>query len=359
MVSRTPTKAPAARPGTGTGSPAKPSPSPSPAARRRQALRGGRRPSSTKRRASPLKSLAAAPAAVASSFGRSVRFCRRRLIKVFARLAVLGSPSKRRAGAAGFQRLRSSSPRPRRTSPPRSAARQGPRRRAPAAVGSGNEDPFLDLDETLIHSQTRSGAGAHDFTRPGRVHAAALPPPSDPEKKTLFLDLDETLIHSQTDPAPARYDFTVRPVICGKAVTFYVCKRPGVDDFLRAAAEAFEVVIFTAGLEQYASLVLDRLDPTGALIAHRLYRSACRDDGDGRLVKDLSATGRAPDCAIIVDDNPNAYSLQPENALPVAPFIDDANDQELEKVMRFLDAAAGFEDTREAIRYYKDLATAK
>ncbi|EMS60668.1 putative C-terminal domain small phosphatase [Triticum urartu] len=191
------------------------------------------------------------------------------------------------------------------------------------------------------------------------VHAAALPPPSDPEKKTLFLDLDETLIHSQTDPAPARYDFTVRPVICGKAVTFYVCKRPGVDDFLRAAAEAFEVVIFTAGLEQYASLVLDRLDPTGALIAHRLYRSACRDDGDGRLVKDLSATGRAPDCAIIVDDNPNAYSLQPENALPVAPFIDDANDQELEKVMRFLDAAAGFDDTREAIRYYKDLVTEK
>ncbi|KAM3295477.1 hypothetical protein ACQJBY_038018 [Aegilops geniculata] len=316
MVSRTPTKAPAARPGTGTGSPAKPSPSPSPAARRRQALRGGRRPSSTKRRASPLKSLAAAHAAVASSFGRSVRFCRRRLIKVFARLAVLGSPSKRRAGAAGFQRLRSSS------APP------------------------------TPHFSPRA-------QRPGRVHAAALPPPSDPEKKTLFLDLDETLIHSQTDPAPARYDFTVRPVICGKAVTFYICKRPGVDDFLRAAAEAFEVVIFTAGLEQYASLVLDRLDPTGALIAHRLYRSACRDDGDGRLVKDLSATGRAPDCAIIVDDNPNAYSLQPENALPVAPFIDDANDQELEKVMRFLDAAAGFEDTREAIRYYKDLATAK
>ncbi|KAI4966274.1 hypothetical protein ZWY2020_041874 [Hordeum vulgare] len=192
-----------------------------------------------------------------------------------------------------------------------------------------------------------------------QVHPAALPPPSDPEKKTLFLDLDETLIHSQTDPAPARFDFTVRPVICGQPVTFYVCKRPGVDDFLRAAAEAFEVVIFTAGLEQYASLVLDRLDPTGALIAHRLYRSACRDDGDGRLVKDLSATGRAPDCAIIVDDNPNAYSLQPENALPVAPFIDDANDQELEKVMRFLDAAAGFDDTREAIRYYKDLVTAK
>uniref|UniRef100_A0ACD5TK72 Uncharacterized protein n=1 Tax=Avena sativa TaxID=4498 RepID=A0ACD5TK72_AVESA len=309
MVSRTPTKAPAPR-----HSPAKPSPSP--AGRRRQAFRGGRRLSSTKRRTSPLKSLAAAPAAVASSFDRSVRFCRRRLIKLFSRLAIIGSPTKRRAAAAGFQRLRSSSP------------------STPSVLSSP-------------HAQ-----------RPSRIHAAALPPPSDPGKKTLFLDLDETLIHSQTDPVPARYDFTVRPVICGQAITFYVCKRPGVDDFLRAAAEAFEVVIFTAGLEQYASLVLDRLDPAGALIAHRLYRGACRDDGDGRLVKDLSATGRALSCAIIVDDNPNAYALQPENALPVAPFIDDADDQELQKVMGFLDAAAGFDDTRDAIRYYKDLVTA-
>ncbi|XP_047043318.1 probable C-terminal domain small phosphatase [Lolium rigidum] len=308
MVSRTPTKAPAPRP-----SPAKPSPSP--ATRRRQAFRAGRRLSATKRRASPLKSLAAAPAAVASSFDRSVRFCRRRLFKLFARLAVFGSPTKRRAAAAGFQRLRSTS-----APPP-----------TPSVVSSPRSQ------------------------RPGKVHPAALPPPTDPTKKTLFLDLDETLIHSQTDPVPDLYDFTVHPVICGQAITFYVRKRPGVDAFLHAAADAFEVVVFTAGLEQYASLVLDRLDPAGDLIAHRLYRGACRDGGDGRLVKDLSATGRPLGCAIIVDDNPNAYALQPENALPVVPFIDDDDDKELQKVMGFLDVAAGFDDTRDALRCYKDL----
>lgn len=246
----------------------------------------------------------------------SVRFCRRRLLKLFARLTILGSPAKRRAAAAGFQRLRSI--------------------------------PLPPTPKPLLSPRAQ---------RQNRVHATALPPPPEPGKKTLFLDLDETLIHSQTDPVPARYDFTVRPVIGGQAITFYVTKRPGVDEFLRAAAEAFEVVVFTAGLEQYASLVLDRLDPDGAVIAHRLYRGACRDDGDGRLVKDLAATGRALDCAIIVDDNPNAYSLQPENAVPVVPFLDDANDQELQKVMGFLYVAAGFDDTREAIRCYKDLVS--
>ncbi|CAL5097520.1 unnamed protein product [Urochloa decumbens] len=314
MVSRTPTKAPPSpKLGAGAGPVTPSKPSPSPVARgRRHALRHRLSPGTTKRRGSPLKSISSAPAAVAATFDRSLRSCRRRLLKLFARLAVLGSPRKRRAAAAGFQRLRSPSPPP----PPPS--------RSPAV----------------------------------RAQSAALPPLPSPGKRTLFLDLDETLIHSQTDPPPARFDFTVRPVIGGQAVTFYVAKRPGVDAFLSAAAESFEVVVFTAGLQEYASLVLDRLDPDGELFSHRLYRGACRDAGDGRLVKDLAATGRALDRAVIVDDNPNAYALQPENAIPVAPFVDDDNDQELHRVMAFLDVAAGYEDTREAIRYYQDLLAA-
>ncbi|TVU17004.1 hypothetical protein EJB05_33010, partial [Eragrostis curvula] len=305
MVSRTPTKTPSPRPGVGNITPTKPTPSP--VARRHQPLR---RRSAAKRRGSPLKSLASAPAAVAATFDRSLRSCRRRLLKLFARLAVLGSPRKRRAVAAGFQRHRSPTPPP-------------PQQKAPV-----------------------------------RAQSAALPPPATPGRRTLFLDLDETLIHSQTDPPPARYDFAVRPVIGGQAVTFYVAKRPGVDAFLRAAAESFEVVVFTAGLQEYASLVLDALDPDGEIFAHRLYRGACRDAGDGRLVKDLAATGRALDSVLIVDDNPNAYALQPENAVPVVPFVDDDNDQELQRVMAFLDVTAGFHDTREAIKYYKELVTA-
>ncbi|TKW24819.1 hypothetical protein SEVIR_3G075000v4 [Setaria viridis] len=316
MVSRTPTKpSPSPRLGAGAGTVTPSKPSPSPVARRRPALRRRLSPATTKRRGSPLKSLASAPAAVVATFDRSLRSCRRRLLKLFARLAVLGSPRKRRAAAAGFQRLRSHSP--------------------PA---------------TPLHPTSQNPAV--------RAQSAALPPPPSPGRRTLFLDLDETLIHSQTDPPPARFDFTVRPVIGGQAVTFYVAKRPGVEAFLRAAAESFEVVVFTAGLQEYASLVLDRLDPSGEVFAHRLYRGACRDAGDGRLVKDLAATGRALDRAVIVDDNPNAYALQPENAVPVAPFVDDDNDQELQRVMAFLDVAAEYEDTREAIRYYQDLVAA-
>lgn len=317
MVSRTPTKpppSPKTSTGTGIGSVTPSKSSPTLVARRCLALRRRVSPATAKRRGSPLKSLASAPTAVAASFDRSIRSCRRRLLKLFARLAVLGSSRKRRAAAAGFQRLRSSS--------------------APPPPPLPSQNPAV------------------------RAQSAALPPPPSPGRRTLFLDLDETLIHSQTEPPPSRFDFTVRPVIGGHAVTFYVVKRPGVEAFLRAAADAFEVVVFTAGLQEYASLVLDRLDPDGEVFAHRLYRGACRDAGDGTLVKDLAATGRALDRAVIIDDNPNAYALQPENAVPVAPFVDDDNDQELQRMTAFLDVAAGYEDTRDAIRCYKDLVTA-
>ncbi|XP_074566201.1 uncharacterized protein LOC141822772 [Curcuma longa] len=249
------------------------------------------------------------PSPVKAAIARSVRSCRRRLTKLFSRIAILGrvssSPQK-----LGFLRLRSTPTKP--LLPP-----------TPVAM-------------TAVAAEA----------------AARLPPPSFPEKKTVFLDLDETLIHSRTDPPPDRYDFTVHPSIDGRIVPFYVLKRPGADELLRAAAGAFEVVVFTAGLREYASLVLDRLDPAGNLIAHRLYRDSCREM-EGKLVKDLAGVGRALDRAVLVDDNPNAYVLQPENALRVTPFSDDLCDRELSKVIEFFEVAALFEDIRDAVAYYR------
>lgn len=245
---------------------------------------------------SPLKSFAV-------SIDRSIRSCRRRLVKLFADLAVFGTPNGHKNG---FRRLKSTPEK--HPSPP-----------APAAANGDNRKP--------------------------------LPPLSCPAKKTIFLDLDETLVHSKTDPAPEHYDFTVRPKIDGQAITFYVLKRPGVDEFLREAAKDFELVVFTAGLKEYASLVLDRLDSKGDVISHRLYRDSCRKLG-GMFVKDLSAVGRELDRVVIVDDNPNTYIFQPENAVPMSPFVDNLADRELWKLRKFLQVANAREDMKEAIKYY-------
>ncbi|KAF4359552.1 hypothetical protein F8388_003555 [Cannabis sativa] len=64
-----------------------------------------------------------------------------------------------------------------------------------------------------------------------------------------------------------------------KTLNFYVLKRPGVDElleYLRENNDKFEVVVFTAGLREYASLVLDKLDGN-RVMSHRLYRNSCKE----------------------------------------------------------------------------------
>ncbi|KAL9665707.1 hypothetical protein QQ045_000026 [Rhodiola kirilowii] len=177
-----------------------------------------------------------------------------------------------------------------------------------------------------------------------------LPPQILPEKPTVVLDLDETLVHSTVDPPTRRFDFIVRPKIGDEFVNFYVLKRPGLNEFLEKLASEYEVVIFTAGLREYASLVVDRIDPRG-LISHRLYRDSCKEM-DGKFVKDLGEIGRELKKVVLVDDNPNAYFLQPENAIPVRAFVDDLKDRELWKLGEFLEGLGVVEDMREAVKRF-------
>ena len=74
------------------------------------------------------------------------------------------------------------------------------------------------------------------------------------EKYTLVLDLDETLIHN---------------VEYGSESFFLV--RPGCVQFIETMAKYYEIVIFTAALQEYADQVVDQID-VGNNIKYRLYR---------------------------------------------------------------------------------------
>ncbi len=154
-------------------------------------------------------------------------------------------------------------------------------------------------------------------------------------RKCLLLDLDETLVHSTFQHATSP-DLVV-PVHLGEDVyqPIYVCKRPGVDAFLRHVLDIFEVVIFTASLSNYADPVIDFLDPQG-LIAGRLYRESCFQF-QGMYIKDLSRLGRDLDTVLLVDNSPISFSMQPEKALACRSWFDDDKDAELnERILPLL-----------------------
>jgi RNA polymerase II subunit A small phosphatase-like protein len=82
---------------------------------------------------------------------------------------------------------------------------------------------------------------------------------------------------------------------------------PGVSTFLERVGALYEIVVFTTGLEEYASDVIDKLDPKG-FIQHRLYRQHARSIGT-HLIKDLAALNRPLARTVLVDNRSVYLSL--------------------------------------------------
>eukprot|EP00831_Metopus_contortus_P028949 TRINITY_DN23919_c0_g1_i2.p1 TRINITY_DN23919_c0_g1~~TRINITY_DN23919_c0_g1_i2.p1 ORF type:complete len:269 (-),score=26.09 TRINITY_DN23919_c0_g1_i2:5-811(-) len=156
-------------------------------------------------------------------------------------------------------------------------------------------------------------------------------------KKTLVLDLDETLVHSAFQ-APQKPDLTIPLNAEGKTFFVYVLKRPGVDKFLHRLSELYELVIFTASMPAYANPLLDKLDPH-KFISHRLFRQHCCIKSGG-YVKDLSLINRSLSNTLIIDNSPNAYSLQRANALPIETWLNDPRDRQLFDLLPVLELLA-------------------
>uniref|UniRef100_A0A7S1T7G1 FCP1 homology domain-containing protein n=1 Tax=Compsopogon caeruleus TaxID=31354 RepID=A0A7S1T7G1_9RHOD len=164
-------------------------------------------------------------------------------------------------------------------------------------------------------------------------------------RATLVLDLEETLVHvTRIKKYSKQCDFFFSLKVKGKEERFYVKKRPGVDSFLRAVAQWYEVVVFSGSGYAYVEAIVNRLDPEG-FISHRLYKEHCTLIGE-YCVKDLSLLGRDLRRVIIMDNNEASYAYQPENAIPIPSWISRDDDCELAKRLPILEGSQFLPDVR-------------
>lgn len=150
--------------------------------------------------------------------------------------------------------------------------------------------------------------------------------PEHRNRKTIVIDLDETLVHSSFK-AVHQCDFIVPVEIDNVIHNVYVLVRPGAIEFLDMCARHYEVVLFTASLAKYADPLLDLLD-LNRTIDYRLFRDSCVQIGYS-YVKDLSQLGRRMSDIMIIDNSPQSYRFQPQNAIPCTSWFDDKRDTEL------------------------------
>ena len=191
------------------------------------------------------------------------------------------------------------------------------------------------LHDAWAWSRVQLDEMSSSFTKPVRdslLPSWPLPmmPPETPQPMTVVIDLEDTLVKSTWD---RRYGWRH-------------AKRPGADEFLLTLARnGLEVVIFSSNIFGIADPVVSLLDTKGCVM-HRLYRDACWFK-EGKYIKDLSKLNRDERRIIIIDDDPDAYSMQPDNAIPIRKFVDptDKSDTELREHLPFIDALV-IEDAR-------------
>ncbi|XP_030081150.1 CTD nuclear envelope phosphatase 1 homolog [Drosophila hydei] len=185
-------------------------------------------------------------------------------------------------------------------------------------------------------------------------------------RKTLILDMDETLISSvilyrvkETSDTGSEhnrrykaksvlvqsvpYDYTFDIPISDANV--YVYKRPYVDLFLDRVSKWYNLVVFTAASEIYASRVLDFLDAGRNILDHRMFRQDCIEIC-GIRAKFVSLARKDLASVLLLDDCPMENSFNVGNTVNIKSFRIGSQDNELLCMLPFLDALRFTKDVR-------------
>ena len=212
-----------------------------------------------------------------------------------------------------------------------------------------DQDGVAEYEDFNPYAFIKSLPPYHDVCPPLTARPVFLPKKTRTSPPiTLVLDLDETLVHCSIDPI-SNADLTFKVDFNGTLYDVYVRKRPHFLQFLEHVSTRFEVVVFTASQQVYAERLLNILDPTRKLIKYRLYRDSCLCV-EGNYLKDLTVLGRDLSKVVLVDNSPHAFGYQVDNGIPIESWFDSDTDQELLKLIPFLERLHGVQDVRSVLR---------
>lgn len=195
-------------------------------------------------------------------------------------------------------------------------------------------------------------------------------------QKTLVIDLDETLIHSLAKGGRMSSGHMVEVKLATAVgfggttlgpqhpILYYVHKRPHCDDFLRKVCKWYNLVVFTASVQEYADPVIDWLEQERKYFSGRYYRQHCTFR-NGAYIKDLSSVEPDLSKVMILDNSPLSYifhegetnhlskvlgaycsDYQIDNAIPIEGWINDPTDKDLLHLIPLLEALQYVTDVR-------------
>ncbi|KAK5171370.1 Nuclear envelope morphology protein 1 [Saxophila tyrrhenica] len=213
---------------------------------------------------------------------------------------------------------------PRAPAPPRPLV---PRRQPSYTLAYSPDTPrktlIIDLDETLIHSMAKGGRMSTGHMVEVRL-GGAVPTPSSP---------------TTTSQAPPSQFGSGVPIL------YYVHERPGCHDFLRKVSKWYNLVAFTASVQEYADPVIDWLERERKYFGGRYYRQHCTLR-NGAYIKDLAQVEPDLSRVMILDNSPMSYIFHEDNAIPIEGWISDPTDNDLIHLVPLLEGLQYVTDVR-------------
>ncbi|KAF1350866.1 NLI interacting factor-like phosphatase-domain-containing protein [Delphinella strobiligena] len=178
-------------------------------------------------------------------------------------------------------------------------------------------------------------------------------------KKTLIIDLDETLIHSTAKGGRMSTGHMVEvrlfpgpiggsgPVLGPQVppILYYVHERPCCHEFLRKVCKWYNLIVFTASVQEYADPVIDWLERERKYFSGRYYRQHCTFR-NGAYIKDLSHVEPDLSKVMILDNSPMSYIFHEDNAIPIEGWISDPTDNDLLHLVPLLEGLQYVTDVR-------------
>jgi RNA polymerase II subunit A small phosphatase-like protein len=166
------------------------------------------------------------------------------------------------------------------------------------------------------------------------------------KNKLLILDLDETLIFSSLEKLSSKEDFSVG--------NYFVYKRPNLDTFLKFIQNNFQLAVWTSSTSDYAGGIVKQLFPDKSILKFVWARERCvsKIDIESReqyWIKDLKKVkklGFNLEKVLVIDDSPEKLERNYGNHIPVIPFLGDPKDDELQRLMNFLEKIKNLDSVR-------------
>lgn len=183
-------------------------------------------------------------------------------------------------------------------------------------------------------------------------------------KKIALFDLDETIVHcigeinmNNVESFSKQSDAKLRVHLPGgkREVTIGINIRPHWEEALSKIKNKYHIIAFTASHESYADSVLNHLDPEGKYFEFRLYRCHCVLCIVNEMkfyVKDLKIVEDLYDLkdVVIIDNSVLSFAYHLDNGIPISPFYDSKNDNELLDIADFLVKYANENDIRDKLK---------